>query len=30
MMVQVGFWQPALTWLEPSTTNRFFTSCDCW
>src|ERR687887_247438 len=30
MMVQVGFWHDALTWLEPSTTNRFFTSCDCW
>ena len=29
-MVQVGFWQPALTWLAPSTTNRFFTSWDCW
>ena len=30
MMVQVGFWQDALTWLLPSTTNRFFTSWDCW
>src|SRR5262249_16960519 len=30
MIVQVGFWHEALTWLLPSTTNRFFTSCDCW
>ncbi len=30
MIVQVGFWQDALTWLLPSTTNRFFTSWDCW
>src|SRR5204862_309686 len=30
MIVQVGFWQDALTWLEPSTTNRFFTSWLCW
>src|SRR3981081_2092678 len=30
MIVQVGFWQDALTWLDPSTTSRFFTSCDCW
>src|SRR5436190_24018594 len=26
MIVQVGFWHEALTWLLPSTTNRFFTS----
>src|SRR5438445_6635609 len=30
MMVHVGFWHDALTWLEPSTTNRLRTSCDCW
>src|SRR2546426_4952961 len=30
MMVQVGFWHDALTWLEPSTTKRLRTSCDCW
>ena len=30
MIVHVGFWQDALTWLLPSTTKRFFTSCDCW
>ena len=29
MMVQVGFWQAAETKPAPSTTNRFFTSCDC-
>ena len=29
MMVQVGFWQRADEAL-PSTTKRFFTSCDCW
>src|SRR6266487_2468929 len=26
MIVHVGFWHEALTWLLPSTTNRFFTS----
>src|SRR5262249_49942032 len=30
MIVQVGFWHDALTWLLPSTTKRFLTSCDCW
>src|SRR6267378_6420120 len=30
MMVHVGFWHDALTWLDPSTTNRLRTSCDCW
>ena len=30
MIVQVGFWHDAFTWLLPSTTNRFFTSWDCW
>ena len=30
MIVHVGFWHEALTWLLPSTTNRFLTSCDCW
>src|ERR1035441_560996 len=30
MMVQVGFWQDAFTWLDPSTTSRLGTSCDCW
>ena len=30
MIVHVGFWHDAFTWLLPSTTNRFFTSWDCW
>jgi|GEM_PF-6461655 len=30
MIVHVGFWHDAFTCELPSTTNRFFTSCDCW
>ena len=30
MIVHVGFWHDAFTWLLPSTTNRFLTSWDCW
>ena len=29
MIVQVGFTHDALTWLLPSTTKTFETSCDC-